>query len=111
MPREIANADLRLCHIPRPHSSWREIGSFALSFNGYEHWRSFEKCAKVAIGCSRAYDSEGALPDSLTELRTCLFYKQRALRHMGYDPDEEDMQYIRALVKRIREKVRAPETD
>lgn len=54
---------------------------------------------------------EGVLPSSITELRTCLFFEQRRWRHYGFDPDEQAMEYILALVDRMREEVRATETD
>jgi len=103
---EIANTDLTESDLPTSDAQWREIGRFALSFNGYEHWGSFEKCAAAANRWRHAYRAEGSLPDSLTELRTCLFFEQRRWRHYGLDPDEEAMSYIQAIVDRIREKVR-----
>jgi len=109
--REIANADLAGSDLPSPHAEWHEIGGFALSFNGYERWGSFKKCAEIGYGGAEAFRAEGVLPSSLTKLRTCLFFEQRRWRHFGFDPDEKAMEYIRALVERIREEVRATETD
>lgn len=84
--------------IPNPDASWREIAEFALTFNGYEVWGSFEKCAEIA---------NAKRQDSLTDLRTCLFFEQRRWRHFGEDPDGEAMAYIRALVEKIRRRVSA----
>jgi hypothetical protein len=103
---ELSNADLRTSHLPPPDAGWHEIGRFALSFNGYEKWGSFGKCAEIGNQCAEAFRRSGAVPDSLTELRTCLFFEQRRLRHYGFDPDEEAMVYIGALVEGIRERVR-----
>lgn len=100
--REISNRDLQLADIPPPDAEWNEIGRFALTFNGYEHWGSFEKCAEVA---NRRLDG------SLTELRTCLFFEQRRWRHFGYEPDEETMAYIRGIVEKIRRKIMAGEVE
>lgn len=111
MVGEIANADLTESDLPSPHAEWHEIGRFALSFNGYERWGSFKKCAEIGYGGAEAFRAEGVLPSSLTELRTCLFFEQRRWRHYGFDPDEQAMEYIRALVERIREEVGATETD
>jgi len=44
----ISNEDLRPHHLPAPDSNWVQLWEFALSFNGYEHWGSFEKCAAIA---------------------------------------------------------------
>jgi hypothetical protein len=106
MPKEITNADLRESHVPPSGARWHEIGRFALSFNGYERWGSFEKCAEIGNQGAEAFRATGAVPDSLTELRTCLFFEQRRWRHYGFDPDEEAMVYIGALVEGIRERLR-----
>lgn len=111
MVREIDNADLAEGDLPSASAEWYEIGRFALSFNGYERWGSFRKCAEIGNRGAEAFRAEGALPESLTELRTCLFFEQRRWRHFGFDPDEQGMEYIRALVERIREKVRAEQDD
>jgi len=109
MVREIANKDLKTGDIPHPGADWGVVGRFALSFNGYEHWGSFERCAAVAYRGREAFETGHALPVTLTELRTCLFFEQRRWRHYGYDPDERAMAYIRALVEGIRERVRTEE--
>jgi len=111
MVREIDNADLAEGDLPSASAEWYEIGRFALSFNGYERWGSFWNCAEIGNRGAEAFRAEGVLPESLTELRTCLFFEQRRWRHFGFDPDEQGMEYIRALVERIREKVRAEQDD
>jgi hypothetical protein len=110
MSREIATADLKESDVPAPDAGWREIGRFALSFNGYEWCGSFGECAEAGDRALEAFRETGALPESLTELRTCLFFEQRRWRHFGLDPDEEAMYYVSALVGAIREKVRAGAT-
>jgi len=105
MRGEIANEELSESDLPPPEAGWREIGRFALSFNGYEAWGSFQKCAEVANRWGDAFRATATLPDSLTELRTCLFFEQRRWRHFGYDPNEEAMRYISALVEEIRKRV------
>jgi len=102
---KIANAELRESDLPPPEAGWREIGRFALSFNGYEAWGSLEKCAEVGNRCADAFRATATLPGSLTELRTCLFFEQRRWRHFGLDPDEPAMGYIAALVEEIRKRV------
>jgi len=105
MQREIASEDLGESDVPLPHAGWQEIGRFALSFNGYEWWGSFQRCAEVANLAAETYRESGGLPESLTDLRTCLFFEQRRWRHFGLDPDEEAMNYIGALVEEIRNRV------
>jgi len=100
--RKIANHELRVTQIPRTDSMWEEIQEFALTFDGYKSWGSFEKCAEVA---------NAQRDDTLTEMRTCLFFEQRRWRHFGEDPDKDSMDYIRELVKKIREKVVSEEIE
>ena len=102
---EIANSDLSESDLPSPDAGWHEIGRFALTLNGYESWGSFQKCADVANRWADAFRATATLPDSLTELRTCLFFEQRRWRHFGFDPDEEAMSYISTLVEEIRKRV------
>ncbi len=44
-------------------------------------------------------------PLMLSEARACLFFEQRRNRHCGTTPSGSDFVYIRALVRRIREKM------
>jgi hypothetical protein len=94
----IPNDALRLEHLPASDADWPEVWRFANTFNGYEHWGSFERCAEVAN------QRQGS---TVTELRTCLFFEWRRWRHYGDDPDEEKSPYIRDLVTKIREMVAA----
>lgn len=50
------------------------VFEFAMTFNGYEHFGSFEKCCQAANAQSRA---------SLEDLRNELFFECRAARHRG----------------------------
>jgi hypothetical protein len=92
----LGNAALRLEDIPPPDAPWSVIQRFALTFDGYGHWGSFEKCADIA--------NRGE-PSSLTEWRTCLFFEQRRWRHFGEEPEGEALSHIRKLLEGIREKV------
>ncbi len=105
MSREITNEGLEIGDVPASDTGWNQIGGFALTFDGYNHWGSFEKCAEIGNRWAKAYAEGQTLPDSLTDLRTCLFFEQRRWRHYGWEPDEEAMRYIRALVEAIHHKV------
>lgn len=48
------------------------VFEFAMSFNGYEHFGSFEKCAAAAKSRKR---------QTLSDLRNELFFEARASRH------------------------------
>ena len=99
---EIANSDLTLEQIPPPTADWGEIAPFGVTFNGYSHWGSFERCAEVA---------NSRTGRTLTELRTCLFFQHRRHHHSGEPPDRAEMAYIRKLIEAIRAKVEKREFD
>ncbi len=105
MIKQISNLGLNQNDLPSPDAKWKDIQEFALSFNGYEYWGSFKRCADLANKVAKEYEQTRRLNCSLTELRTCLFFEQRRLRHFGYGPGEESMRYIHALIKEIRNKV------
>jgi len=96
MTQEVGNSELTPADIPSFKEPWARIEPFALSFDGFKHWGSVEKCAAVA---------QARRPGSLTELRTCLFYEARKCQMNGRPPDAKAMRFIRALVYAIREKV------
>ena len=103
--KEIPDKKLVVDKLPPPESGWREIGRFALTFNGYDHWGSVSACSEVAENCRKAFLAGEGLSDDLTVLRTSLFFERRRWRHYGYDPVEADMAYIHALVEGIRSNV------
>jgi hypothetical protein len=100
--KEIANKELIEGDLPKPYARWQDVANFALTFNGYKHWGSFEKCAEVANK-----HSEG----TLTDLRTCLFFEERRWHHYGDEPDEEVMKYIHNVIEKIRERIQRGETE
>jgi len=105
---EMPNSELSLEHLPPPNAEfWGAISGFALSFDGYGHWGSFDKCAEIANKAAENYRKRGKLPQSLTDLRTCLFFEQRRWHHTGETPEGEDLRYIHAIVEAIREKIAA----
>jgi hypothetical protein len=108
---EIANANLGEHDLPPPNAGWSVLNRFALTFNGYSHWGSFEKCAEIGNSSFEHYKEKGLLPQTLTELRTCLFFEQRRWRHFGDDPDTHTMAYLHALVEAIRARVHARQFD
>ena len=83
---------------------------FALTFDGYAHWGSWAKCAEIANLSEDAFRRTGVLPETLTHLRTCLFFEQRRWRHLATDIDPEGMLYIKALVASIRTTLQAGAT-
>lgn len=96
MDCHIRNLDLDLGRLPLESADWDEINEFAHTFDGYTEWGSFDRCAEIA---------KQRCHDTLTNLRTCLFFEARSWRHGSEDPQEQDMVYLRGLVRQIREKV------
>jgi hypothetical protein len=100
--KEIVNKELIESDLPKPKAHWQDVANFALTFNGYKYWGSFEKCAEVANNHSEA---------TLTDLRTCLFFEERRWQHYGEEPGEEEMSYLHNLVEKIRKLVQRGETE
>ena len=95
---EISNFDLTLQDIPGANAGMAEIWRFALTFNGYDYWGSFERCAEIANAPLNA-------SATLTELRTRLFFEQRSYRHMGEEPSEEGRSYLIELLDAMKKRV------
>lgn len=94
----ISNAALRVHDVPAAGAAWEHIEEFALSYDGYTECGSFERCAEIA---------NNQRHDSLSDLRTCLFFEQRRWRHDGDEPDQEAMNYLQNVVDKIREHILA----
>jgi hypothetical protein len=80
--------------IPPRRAAWKNILLFAHTFNGYKHWIILHK-------------SKQALVQSLTDLRTCLFYEARRWNHLEKNPNKAGLGYVHALVEAIRVRVQA----
>jgi len=103
--KPILNAQLIETDLPARRATWTKIQPFALTFDGYEHWGSFKKCREVAdLGVS-LHRKQEPLAQSLTDLRTCLFFESRRWKHLKKDPTKKGMNYIHALVEAIRLRV------
>jgi hypothetical protein len=102
---EISNSKLIKDIIPQADASYLEITNFAHTFDGYRYWDSFNKCGDIANKHLEEYSKTKKLSDDLTILRTSLFFEVRRWRHYGCTPDEEELEYLRAIIVAIREKV------
>jgi hypothetical protein len=103
------NDRLRAEDVPPVDAPWSDVWPFALTFDGYA-WS--EECGEIANGIQNEHRERGGFREDLTldELRACLFFEQRAWRHFGEEPDDDGMEYIRALVTAIRSHVTAAES-
>ena len=101
----IPNVKLNLTDVPEVDADWSEIIAFALTYDGYQFWGDFKKCAEIANQAKKVYTEEGRLPNTLTELRTCQFFEQQRWCYFGRIPDEKSMVYINALIQGTREKL------
>ena len=107
----IPNSQLIESDIPNQRASWKKIEPFALTFNGYKHWGSFKKCREVASEGVKLYREKKQLNQSLTDLRTCLFFESRRWKHYEKNHSKKGMEYVHILVEAIRVRVLAKETD
>jgi hypothetical protein len=105
----IPNSQLIENDIPSRRDPWKKILPFAHTFNGYKHWGSFEKCRQVARHGVDLHKADQDSKQSLTDLRTCLFFEARRWNHFEKTPSKKSMDYIHALVEAIRILVRAKE--
>ena len=96
----IPNEQLHLERIPDPDAELWGWERFAHTINGYEVMGGFEPCAVLA---------NRGTPSTLTELRICLFFEARRERYSGGMPTNEE--WIRDLLRTIRQKVEAGELD
>ena len=96
----IPNEQLVLASIPDPEAELWGWEYFAHTINGYEVMGGFERCADLA---------NRGTPTTLTQLRCCLFFEARRERHSGGMYTNEE--WIRDLLRAIREKVETGELD
>ena len=126
-PKGIANPDLTEQDLPQFTGEWdRPLIQFAWSFNGYEYaalvllpkgQSARSKLSRLSNRTRETYFREQSLPQSLSELRACLFFEQRKWHFLAsavgsyelYNADGKVMNYIRALLEAIATKVRAGE--
>ena len=94
----IPNSELNPEMIPLLMSSYADISEFAITFYGYD----LPNCAELA-------NSRTAV--TLSELRAVLFFEQRRFRHFGHNPEGNDLEYIRSIVCKIRERLESGELE
>ncbi len=104
---KIPNSQLIENDIPHLHASWKKIEPFALTFDGYKHWGSFKKCREVANEGVKSYRDKKEFTQSLTYLRTFLFFESRRWNHFEKSPSKKGMEYVHILVEAIRARVLA----
>ena len=107
--KKIPNNQLIEGDIPSQRAVWKNIEPFAFTFNGYDQWGSFKKCREIALLGITAYRNNQGLDQSLTDLRTCLFFEARRWKHFKKKPTQQGMDYIHALLGAIRLRVLAKE--
>ncbi|HEX4146612.1 MAG TPA: hypothetical protein VHY91_24130 [Pirellulales bacterium] len=95
-PNPIDNEQLRLADVPPRSAQWSEIVKRAHTFDGYKAHGSFAVCGTIAN--ERRHET-------LTDLRTYLFFEQRRWNHFGRDPEAGAMEYIRSLLDQIKAKL------
>lgn len=89
--------------VPSPDAPfWMDIAEFALSFDGYSALGGFDELATLAHATAKRWRRTKELPESLVELRSCLFFEHRSYRHTDTTPEGTHLDYIRALVEAIR---------
>ena len=98
--RLIPNEQMVLERITDPEAEFWGWERFAHTINGYEVMGGFKPCADLA---------NRGTPTTLTELRCSLFFEARRQRHSG--GMSANAEWIRDLLRAIREKVETGELD
>ncbi len=78
-----------------------QIWQFALTYDGYRHHP--DDAATIGNSAIAAWRRDRTLPDDLDTTRTALFFEQRRYHHVGTDPGAEVVEYLTALLDRIRQ--------
>jgi len=104
MPNDLpTESQPEMIPVPGEGTEFFEIHDFALTYDAYANngdgATGFQKCATIANLAAQKWLEQGPLPDTLHDLRTCLFFEAR--RHHWDAPISVD--YEVALVRRIRE--------
>ena len=94
----IPNAELDMTDVPRRGESWDAVSDFALSYDGYGYWDDLPTLAGRVL---QRWTRRRSLPDTLDELRGCLFYEQRRWHHFGEEPTGRSAEYMWAMVDAI----------
>lgn len=102
----ISNDELREEHVPPPFAPWEAIGPFAVSYPWDQDWSSRRMVSDFGLMWRGVWRASGRLPESLPELRACLFEERYRWCYAGEDPDFEALAYVWALIERIRAVVR-----
>jgi hypothetical protein len=93
---EIESSRLTLDLIPGPDAGWEEIFEFALTFDGYKHYRLIQNLAQIARENRR---------NTIDKLWASLFYVQKVWHGQDEIPEGEYLDKFKLLVKAIHEKV------
>jgi len=104
MPNDLpTESQPEMIPVPGEDAELFEIHDFAMTYNAYDsngdEATGFQKCATIANLAAQRWLEQGLLPDTLHDLRTCLFFEAR--RHHWDAPISDD--YEMTLVRRIRE--------
>ena len=94
---------------PLPARGLENHHSLRPNFNGYAYCGSVKKCHEVARQGIVLHKSNRDLEQSLTDLRTCLFYEARRWQHLEKTPNKAALAYVHALLEAIRVRVRSKE--
>ncbi len=106
-PDRIPNDAHRARDVPGRAAPWEAIATFARSFDGAERPGGVARAAAIADRWEATFNQQGALPATLDDLRTCLFFEQRRWCHFGQPPDAAAMRCIHGLLATVRRLVRA----
>lgn len=109
----VENRELRAAEVPDPSRFFSEVTRFARLYDGYGRFsqsdpgRELHTCSRLAGLVYERYLASGELPDSLDDLRTCLFFED-SRRRKELDPRQHRDAYINSLLVKIKRLIAAP---
>ncbi len=101
-PCAVANAALVPESVPTEADGWERLNEFALGYDGYAYWDNLPELAHRSLA---HWTRNGSQPETLDELRACLFFEQRRWHHFGDTPSGRSAEYLWALADAIRDLV------
>lgn len=91
-----------LVRVPDDQAGFRELLTFAYTYNGYDLHGGPEGLSEVVLAVHRHWERAGELPDDVDVLRACLFFQQRSHYWDGGLWDFGTEPFVVALLQQIR---------
>lgn len=103
----IPNDELSEADLPGRDADCAEMFDFAATYDPRLDWDNLEKAQFVATQQQTLYQNRSSLPQTLAELRVCLWAERLLWLSHDLDPDDASTAYIDALLEALRSTLQA----